>query len=176
MIQLQKAPPSSFDAIYSLLERSFPPDERRSYEGQKALLLEPNYAIYTTKTDGDDCEALLTVWQFPTFAYVEHFAVDPACRGQGLGSQMLNALKTMLPCPICLEVELPETDFARRRIGFYQRNGFFLNEYPYLQPAYGPGKAPVPLLLMTSGGPISPEQFDTMKTALYETVYRQKTR
>ncbi|MCI8448180.1 MAG: hypothetical protein HFH30_07230, partial [Eubacterium sp.] len=72
---------------------------------------------------------------------------------------------------ICLEVELPENDLAKRRIRFYERNGFFLNQYPYVQPSISKGRSPIPLLIMTSGQPVSEKIFQEIKSTLYEYVY-----
>ncbi|MBR7146301.1 MAG: GNAT family N-acetyltransferase, partial [Oscillospiraceae bacterium] len=52
------------------------------------------------------------------------FAVREDCRGSGIGSELLDELIGTLPHPICLEVEPPETEIAKRRIAFYERNGF----------------------------------------------------
>ena len=52
---------------------------------------------------------------------------------------------------ICLEVELPETEMAARRIGFYERNGFYYNDYFYMQPPIAEGRNAIPLRLMTTG-------------------------
>ena len=73
---------------------------------------------------------------------------------------------------ICLEVELPEDELTRRRIGFYERNGFVFNEYPYIQPPISKGKSPVPLRIMTYGEAITRETFEAMKNVLYRSVYK----
>ena len=99
------------------------------------------------------------------------FAVSAAARCQGLGSSILNEIKHILSCQICLEVELPKTDLAKRRIAFYKRNGFALNDYPYIQPALSKGRHPLPLLLMTTDGTITPDRFAYIKTTLYQHVY-----
>ena len=77
--------------------------------------------------------------------------------------------------PVCLEVELPESDITRRRIGFYRRNGFFLNDYPYIQPSLGVGRAPQPLRIMTRDGTITQTEFETMRDVIYREVYRVDT-
>ena len=63
---------------------------------------------------------------------------------------------------------------AKRRIAFYERNGFFLNKYDYIQPPMSKGKNPVPLLVMTSGGKVSAKRFDEIKKCLYREVYKKK--
>lgn len=159
-----------FDAVYALLEQSFPPEEYRDYAKQKALLQNEKYTAYGLLEKGR-LQALITLWDFAHVVYVEHFAVDEACRSQGLGRQILETVKAMVSCPLCLEVELPETGMAKRRIAFYARNGFTYNDYPYIQPAYSPEKTAVPLRFMTTGGGISPERFEEIKSCLYREVY-----
>ena len=68
--------------------------------------------------------------------------------------------------------ELPENELARRRIGFYSRNGFKLNNYPYIQPPMSAGKNPVPLLIMTTGGVLAESEFINMRDILYKNVYK----
>ena len=121
MSNLRVAKTEEFDKIFSILENSFPPDEYRTYEGQKFLWNHPKYTVYVIPDDESDCiKAFITVWKFENFAFIEHFAVNPFYRNQGLGSLILHEILNLLQCQICLEVELPKTDFAKRRIGFYQ--------------------------------------------------------
>ena len=114
------------------------------------------------------------LWQFSEFLFVEHFAVAPPLRGKGMGSKMLSALKEKAKTPIVLEVELPETEIARRRIGFYERSGFHLNGFSYEQPSLGKGRSPVLLQLMSYPVPLSEEEFFQVKETLYREVYRCK--
>ncbi len=164
----------AFDQVYLLMEKSFPKDEFRPYEGQKALLDNPSYRILAEK-DGLNgaLKGFLAVWDLGGFVFLEHFAVDPAYRNGGIGSRMLCELAEWAKRMVCLEVEPPENEIAARRVGFYKRNNFFFNEYPYIQPALATGQSPVPLFLMTSGRPLDKREFEEMKTALYTKVYGQ---
>ena len=164
--------PQQFDQVFSIMEHSFPIDEYRTYAEQKCLLDNPKYKLYTLPdTQNSQISAFVSIWLFSDFAYIEHFAVSAAARCQGLGSSILNEIKHILSCQICLEVELPKTDLAKRRIAFYKRNGFALNDYPYIQPALSKGRHPLPLLLMTTDGTITPDRFAYIKTTLYQHVY-----
>ena len=160
-----------FDAVYDIMENSFPDDEYRSYCGQKMLFSNPEYDIYVVDGDDSTLRAFVSVWDFDNFAYIEHLAVNPAFRNAGIGASILAAVKEKAGKRICLEVELPENDIARRRIGFYTRNGFSLNEYHYIQPPMSAGKNPVPLLIMTTGGAVDEKKFEYIKDKLYEKVY-----
>ena len=160
-----------FDAVYDIMENSFPDDEYRSYCGQKMLFSKPEYDIYVVDGDDSTLRAFVSVWDFDNFAYIDHLAVNHACRNAGIGASILAAVKEKAGKRICLEVELPENDIARRRIGFYTRNGFSLNEYHYIQPPMSAGKNPVPLLIMTTDGAVDEKEFEYIKDKLYEKVY-----
>ena len=116
------------------MEMSFPGDEYRTYDEQKALLNNPAYSIYVLYDESQDVKAFIVVWEFNKFAFIEHFVVNPEHRNGGIGSSVLSEIVEKVDKTVCLEVEPPETQIASRRISFYQRNNFFFNEYPYRQP------------------------------------------
>lgn len=163
---------SDFDKLFHLIEESFPSDEYRIYEEQKELLKNPLYSVYTVYSETRSIKGFISVWEFENLAYVEHFAVNPNYRNAGLGKSMLQELRQHLNKMICLEVEPPEDEMSIRRIKFYERNDFFLNEYPYMQPAMSKGKHPIPLLIMTSGAKIEEPIFEEIKNTLYKIVYK----
>ena len=161
---------SEFDAVFALMEASFPEDERRPFAEQRALLDNPVYKIYGLR-EGDAVIAFAAVYQFDAFTFVEHLAVAPSHRNQGLGALILQELGKITKNHICLEVEPPETEMATRRIVFYQRNGFSLCPYPYVQPAISKGRTPVPLQIMSTKGVLDKLEFEAVKKTLYEKVY-----
>ena len=167
---LQRINETNFPEIYRIMQASFSDDEYRPYDEQLALFEEPEYRIYYMPA------GFLAVWEVESFIYIEHFAVDPALRNSGTGSAMLQELVKQYQKPICLEVELPEDELTRRRIGFYERNGFVFNEYPYIQPPISKGKSPVPLRIMTYKSEITREEFQKMKEILYRRVYKCEAR
>ena len=167
---LQRINETNFPEIYRIMQASFSDDEYRPYDEQLALFEEPEYRIYYMPA------GFLAVWEFESFIYIVHFAVDPALRNSGTGSAMLQELVKQYQKPICLEVELPEDELTRRRIGFYERNGFVFNEYPYIQPPISKGKSPVPLRIMTYKSEITREEFQKMKEILYRRVYKCEAR
>lgn len=172
---LKKINENDFDKVFCLLQDSFPPDERRPYEEQKALLSAPTYDIYVLSDEEKDAvKVFITVYRLKEFAFIEHFATARQYRNQGLGGTVLRELRDLLQCNLCLEVELPETDFAKRRIAFYERNGFYLNEYPYIQPPMSKGLRSIPLYLMTSEGPVDRTRFERIKNTLYKEIYKVK--
>ena len=165
-----------FDKVFRIMEASFPKDEYRTYQEQKALFDNPEYEVYIVQNSDNEIMAFMAVWDFESFAFIEHFAVDPIYRNNGIGGDFLRELAHSQKKMICLEVELPNNGIAVKRIGFYERNGFVLNEYPYMQPSISAGRNPVPLLIMTYGRYIDNTEFDRIKEVLHTQVYGVKVR
>ncbi|HCJ07127.1 MAG: GNAT family N-acetyltransferase [Lachnospiraceae bacterium] len=164
--------PNQFEEIYSIMETSFPQDERRPYAKQKALLDLSCYHIYAQLNGSNmQIQGFLAAWDIPSSCFIEHFAVNPLYRNQGLGANMLQELMQQQTKPICLEVELPETELAIRRIHFYERNGLYLNTYSYVQPPLDTGQQAIPLYLMTSGHALAPSEFASLQKEIMQHVY-----
>lgn len=168
---MRQATIQEFNTIQHLIEISFPEDERRTAAEQRKVWEDPHFRCYVLD-DGGQILGFMTIWQFEGWAYAEHLATNPEIRGQGAGARILQEIKTLVTGQLCLEVEHPDHEMARRRIGFYKRNGFYMNDYPYIQPAYSPGKNPVPLLIMTTDGPIDTETYEMIRDTLYHDVYK----
>ncbi len=168
---LKRLTQNEFPKIYEIMEQSFPKEEYRPYEGQLALMERECYRIYGEETSTGALRGFMAVWELGEYCFLEHFAVSFVERNGGLGTAMLRELGELYSVPICLEVEPPKDELTCRRVGFYQRNGFYLNPFPYEQPSLGPGRSPVPLQLMTTGKPLSREAFHCLMETLYTHVY-----
>ncbi|MNP35914.1 putative acetyltransferase YjbC [compost metagenome] len=165
--------PSHFDEIFTIMEASFPVSEIRTYSGQKALLDNPHYRIYTEQDEGGRLIAFLAAWEFPELRFVEHIAVSPDVRSGGTGRRLMNSYLARSPKPVLLEVEPPQGELEQRRIGFYERLGFHLNPYDYVQPPLRSGQQELPLHIMTYPRPVSAEEFRLYRNILYTQVYQE---
>ncbi len=128
---------STDDPLYLDTERlmmsSFPEDERRPIEEQRHLTdNDPHFHPHAIIHDGHLC-GLANTWHFNGVRYIEHLAIMPSQRAHGIASDVLTILKAGGD-PIILEVEPPMTDEARRRVAFYEHNGFRLLDRDYEQP------------------------------------------
>ena len=135
----------------TLLETAFPLQERRDSIWQRKNADESPLFHNTLITDDDNPIGLLTYWDFKDFIYIEHFAIDARLRNGGYGQQALSALKEQTELPIVLEAEEPTDELTKRRIGFYRRQGFILQDFSYQQPPYRPEDKWFPMKLMTFG-------------------------
>lgn len=156
-----------------LLTTSFPKEERRDMELQRINTdCKSNFHCNLIMNDEHPI-GLITIWDFKTFQYIEHFAIDKKYRNNGYGKIVLNRIKETIDVPLILEVEEPTDETSKRRIEFYQRNGFILQNYPYLQPPYRKGDEWFPLKLMTCGEIDMVTMFEEVKRTIYTQVYNQ---
>lgn len=137
-----------FEQAWSLYKKSFPPEERRQLRTQKKIMDNLSYHFELIIDDGSFVGINLW-WGFDSLRYIEHLATLPKLRGKGYGRRILDDFTSASAIPVLLEVEYPDHDISRRRIQFYRRAGFILNEYPYTHPPYKKGGNRVSLLLMT---------------------------
>ncbi len=163
-----------FRDLWELYESAFPPDERRDAERQRATFKRPEYAMLAALDEKNALVGLLSVWEFEGFVFMEHMAVKEPLRGKGLGTEIINAYMSTCRKNVVLEVELPGTDVQKRRIVFYERLGFKRNSHGYIQPSYGPGKKPVPMLLMSYPGTIREKEFPLLRRDIHMVVYGLK--
>lgn len=145
-----------YPSFLKLYNESFPPDERRELKDEEHLtnfikMKGGKFNAFAAK-DGDLFLAFLSYWTFEGYTYIEHFAVVPEHRDKRIGALMLNHLFKEVSPNVLIEVEKPEGEEQKRRIRFYERNGFRVREeFDYTQPAYSSDKSPVEMLLMTHG-------------------------
>lgn len=169
--RLEKLEKTDFAQIWEIMEKSFPIDERRSREGQRAVLEDGHYQLYGCRSE-EKIIAFFAVWEFPELAFVEHFAVDYRFRNGGIGAGLLQDLLKLLQVAVVLEVEPPKSELPQRRIRFYERNGFVLNPYEdYVQPALSEEGEELPLMIMTYPRGVSEREYEQIKDTLYREVY-----
>lgn len=160
-----------------LYEQSFLADERRERSRLIEVAKKRKEQFVTSQIRWKGGFAgIIYWWDFGTFVYVEHFAINPQLRNAGLGSRVLNQFTDKMRGAgkgVVLEAEPAYTgDMARRRVGFYQRHGFeALTEFAYVQPPYSPDRESVELWLMKYGNCPSP---DEMARIIKKEVYGVK--
>ena len=160
-----------FSRVWEIMQESFPADERRPFAQQKELLKKQEYKIYVLRNQ-NSVQGFIAVWELEGLLFIEHFAMDKACRNQGFGSKLLSYITDKYTRTICLEVEIPTDELTYRRVEFYKRNGFYLNTYDYIQPPLSEGQEAVPLMIMTYKSERTFEEFSSIRALLYKEVYR----
>lgn len=160
--------------VRRIYETSFPVDERRDYDSLLQLVEQEEAFNLEVVYRDDVVVGFISSWHFDAWRYVEHFAVEAAVRGCGIGQEVLRRFLDSDVKPVVLEVEPPTDATSRKRIEFYKRQGFRLHDsYRYIQPPYDPSKNPVELLLMTCNAPCDCD-LDALATLLHRRVYGVK--
>ncbi|MBE5732387.1 MAG: GNAT family N-acetyltransferase [Clostridiales bacterium] len=168
---IKKITNDGFDAVYKIMQDSFPQNEIRSYKGQNALLKEQNYSLFI-KQENAEIIGFIGVWDLDDFVFVEHFAVSKEHRGKGVGSEILRELKARICAPIVLEVEPPVDEKTRKRIAFYEKNGLFFHDYYYVQPPLEKEREEVELRIMCSKK-LDRNGFEKVRNVLYKKIYQR---
>ena len=158
-----------FDEIYNILEQSFEPYLHRGYEKQKKLLNNENYNIITEEKDGKIL-GFLSYWKIENNVFfVEHFAVNPEMRGNGIGKKIFrNFLK--LDGEKILEVEPPHTDIDKKRIKLYEDFGLIFHKNEYYQPPYNKGDKKTKLHIMCTSL-LKEKEFNDIIYKIHKLVY-----
>ena len=152
-------------ALYTI---SFPLHEQRTREKQERVLSHPEYH-FDVIWEGETFVGILLHWEEEGFSYVEHFATDPALRGQGLGARALELLNSRGKS-VVLEIDPPVDELSIRRKGFYQRAGFWENPFLHVHPPYRPQFKGHPLTVMTYPTPWDRGTYETFWVCLRDTV------
>ena len=147
-ISLGKESDKFFEEAWSLYEESFSPVLKRLKEAQLKVMQHPLYHCDVIIED-QNLVGFLFWWDFDSCSYIEYFAISSSQRNSGVGKKVLENFIESCEKPIILEVELPHGDIDKRRIGFYQRIGFKLNDFKYVLPPMKEGDEDLELLLMT---------------------------
>lgn len=156
--------------VQKTYEESFPPEERREFYLIKDLLSRESLFKLYAFMHGEDYIGFISTWDFDSFTYVEHFAIDPQARNGGKGAKAMQLLMDTVGKPFVLEVEMPTDEMSTRRIGFYNRLGFVLQNEEYSQPPYRKGDEWLEMRLMTNGGSL-PLGFDSVRDTIHANVY-----
>jgi ribosomal protein S18 acetylase RimI-like enzyme len=156
--------------IKILYEDSFPNNERREFYELEAQILKPENEIYTIARNGKTL-GFVSIWNFNDFVFIEHFAIDPECRGQGIGSDAIKLIIGSYSKPFVLEVEPPKDEVSIKRINFYKRLGFKLVDKLYMQPSYDGVKPEVELRLMLTVDNYTDDRLNNCTSLIRSKVY-----
>lgn len=145
---------------WQLYETAFPACERRCADWHAAALADPAFHVLHL-ADASGFAGILSYWKWPELTFVEHLAIVPERRGQGLGHKALR----LLPKPYILEIEPAVDAGTARRLSFYESCGLVHLPQSHVQPAYQLGQPDVPLWLLSNPA------LDEATVARFEKLY-----
>lgn len=167
-----RIPDEKFVELFEIMYRSFPQIEHGSFAQHRAEMRKPEFRCLSYEPDGVPAGFMnYYLFEGEGIAFLEHFAVSQELRGNGVGSRLMRYFQDITaPKNIVLEVEPPEGDIQRRRIAFYQRMGFTLNDGEYFQPAFDSKSEVLPLKLMSTK-PLDGQEFQRVTRLIHKRVY-----
>lgn len=148
LIRLKHVSDNYFKKAWKLYEDAFPIEERRLLDDQSYILQNDSYH-FDVLINKDQFIGFILWWNFDTHRYIDHFATALDQRNKGIGKLILNEFIKSDNKSIILEVELPTSNINKRRIKFYERVGFKLNQHYYEIPPIKEDQSPLQLLLMS---------------------------
>ncbi len=159
-----------FNEAWKIYEDSFSADEKRDFELHKECIKKKEFSFNAVFCNEKIC-GFISLWEFNDFIFMEHLAVKKELRNKGIGKEIVCKIKEKNEKMIILETLKPEDDISARRIAFYERNAFVINDFDYVQPSYGKGKESVPMKIMSYPEKIKSKKFEDIKKKIYSSVY-----
>lgn len=170
MLRFSPVTERDFDIVYSKMTSAFPYEERRDSFDEKECLKDSRFR-FLSLIDDDTAVGFVALWLLDGFIFLEHIAIDEDKRSSGYGSKAIELIKSEFNLPIILEAEPPVTEQQIKRIAFYKRLGFNVNDYEYTQPSYHGGEG-VPLLLLSLPHPMTDANLNKFIEETRKSAYR----
>jgi len=163
---------TNYADVYKLYVEAFPVSERRSWASLERVINNENRFNIFALMHENQFVGFISYWKFERFYYIEHFAILPHFRNRKFGSEAMTGLLSQVNMPVVLEVEMPRTINAGRRIHFYERLGFYVLSNRYMQPSYDGVSFLLPMLIMSNDYHFANKHFNLIKDTLYKEVYQ----
>ena len=154
--------------IEALYLAAFPREERKPFSLMQKKCEEGSMEMLAIEEDGRFLGLAIMILH-GEIALLDYLAVSPDCRGEGVGTKTLAALKERYPDRhLLIEIEDPNepadnTAERVRRRAFYLRNG--MTPMPYKIWLFG-----IKMLVLTDGAPIPFDRYH----AIFSDVFSEK--
>ena len=167
-LKIDKLDITRWNKVWQLYEESFPTAETRKEKDHLRAFADERF-FPLSAWEGNELVGLLFYWEWDSYRYLEHIAVNPELRGSGYGSQMLRYLcdaeKTII-----LEIDPLTNELSVRRLQLYERTGFTLTPYRFVHLPYRLHVEPIELLILSYPKMITREQYRDFLRFLDEVV------
>lgn len=160
------------DFINSLYDISFPIHEQRDVNARNALFHLEQYYLYKI-LDENKFVGFIGCWDIGEFFYIEHFAISQDVRGIGYGQKSMTEF-----CKnhkrVILEIDPVEDEISKKRLSFYEKNGFVKNNYTHYHPSYTNTRQPHKLIVLSSHSVLSESEYAIFNKFLSNIVMNEK--
>ena len=162
--------PKNLKELKRLYRSAFPISEKKPFGLMLKKQAEGTMKLMTVEDEKGAFLGLVITIHHKDIVLLDYFAVSPAFRGKGIGSEVLSLLKNQYSGKrILLEIEDPEEPCKNReerlrRKDFYLRNGLSVQDYKVW--LFG-----VKMLILTNKTTISFEEYHE----IFKVVFSEKT-
>ncbi len=157
-----------FKDAMEIYKSSFPIFEQRTLKSQIEVLKNKEYNC-SAICENDELIGILFYWKYDKYIYIEHLAISQNLRGKNYGSRLLNEFCKNNKNTI-LEIDIPADDVSIKRLNFYSKLGFKMQNFEHIHPPYRKGYEGHTLKVMSFNKDLSDEEYHMFNKFLNETV------
>jgi len=149
-----------FEKAWQIYEDSFPTEEKRTLKEQIKLFDKKSFTMLCYVED-ETLLSILFYWQIDTYTYLEHFAVNSTLRGRSYGSKILQEFINNNQ-KIILEIEPVVDEMTQKRLDFYKRFDFKVNNHIHFQVPFRKDAQKLKLTFLSHKKVLSVDEYTTL--------------
>lgn len=154
--------------LMKIYRKSFPLYEQINAMNQLEVLKDENYYC-TAICENKNLIGLLFYWNIDKYIYIEHLAISPKLRGKSYGSKIIKEF-CKKDATIILEIDTPCEDISIKRLRFYSKLGFVIQDFSHLPPSYRNGFRSQRLKIMCFNKNLTDDEYDEFYSLLNENI------
>lgn len=159
-----------FDDAMKIYEASFPIFEQRTLKNQIEALENEMYYSSIICENGK-LIGIVFYWKYGKYTYIEHLAISPSLRGKNYGSKILRDFCKDNKDTI-LEIDNPIDEISIKRLKFYSKIGFKLQDFEHIHPPYRQEYDGHYLKVLSFNRDLSKEEYEEFNTFLKTKVMK----
>lgn len=133
-IRINSKEDKHFDDAMKIYQASFPIFEQRTLKNQIEALEDEMY-YSSIICENDKLIGIIFYWKYGKYTYIEHLSISPSLRGKNYGSKILRDFCKDNKDTI-LEIDNPIDEISIKRLKFYSKIGFKLQDFEHIHPPY----------------------------------------
>lgn len=157
LIRIKSTEDIYWGKAWKIYNNSFPLFERRTLKDQVDVMKNNNFYC-TGIINYNSIIGILFYWELDKYIYIEHFAIDKEHRGRNYGSSVLKKFEKTNKA-IILEIDPPVDEISKRRLDFYNKLGFKLNDYEHCHESFRKNHKPYFMKVLSYKNTLSPKEF-----------------
>lgn len=156
--------------IWEIYESSFPIYERRNLESHMKAMKNQQF-FCSAFLEEETVVGILFYWEFENYKYIEHFAINGKLRGKNYGSRILEKFCDTEK-KIVLEIEPPIDEMTIKRLHFYEKHGFYMNDFKYIHPSFSKNTLPHRLDILSNKAKLTDKEFVGIQSFISNVVLK----